>query len=820
VLLVSEPRPPAPVLFPAKAAIEEVEAARELAKYLGQISGQPFSASAATGPVPARAVLVGPIGMAPPKDLGPDGFVIRAQGERLVLCGGSPQGTLYAVFSLLEDQLGCRWWAWDAEHVPLRKSIEVRAQETRLKPVFGLHDLYNGEAQTDKNHFRDKRRSKATLRFEGGHSLCPALRPYAEKRPDFLPMDKDGKRAFNNLHMNYTAPGMFEALAEALSKKVELRQGQVENFVYFAGMGDWYGGMDLSPESRRVYDEEAWTDPDGVRKPGYIATLLRMFNRSAEILEQKHPGMTVGTFAYMSLEAPPARTVPRSNVVIWLPRLRHVGVRSLMESEELVRPGTKGVSNRSFRNNLDQWVKLAPGRLYIWEYGTNFDNFLKPYPCLRSIAENIKYYHKIGVAGIMVQGNYVSPGGDLAALKNYVWGRLLWDPALDTEALVREFCRGYYGPAAENILQYVALLEDSVRRPVPIAADEFDTTFRWMTPQVVQQARQLLDAALAKTGGSDADPYYRRVKEVEASLEAHLLWKWQEPVEYREVGESLVRADLGRPTIDRVRQMLKYSRAASPREWDRGRIYHTWIGTVHGGPMPILKSGPMTVKIAPLQGGRLRSVMHGDAVAIDDSQPIALLGNVGDKAPSETSAYYALTNRTGNHVEMESEIGIASWSNDTKQSGRYTVDLAQDGVLRWRIAVKRVAAQAKTAGMVFQSDYEVGGDPAAVTVEYETASGAWHKVEVSAERPKADVPLARRLRITRRDRNLAIDDRYQGAGTPTCTVEYDTKAKRLRTRVLLGAVEDVGEQFKDLGARELRIGRQGERAVGPAVPLE
>jgi hypothetical protein len=178
-----------------------------------------------------------------------------------------------------------------------------------------------------------------------------------------------------------------------------------------------------------------------------------MINETARILEAKHPGVQVGTFAYMSLEAPPALTKPRDNVVIQVPRLRHCTVRSVTESPK----------NAGFRRNLERWCELAPGRVYVWEYGANYESFLVPFPCLYAIADNIKEYHRLGVAGVSVQGNYVSTGGDLAAVKNYVWRKILWDPTLDPRALVREFCEGYYGPAAPAIVEYVEALEEGVR---------------------------------------------------------------------------------------------------------------------------------------------------------------------------------------------------------------------------------------------------------------------------------------------------------------------------------------------------------------------
>ena len=43
--------------------------------------------------------------------LKPDGIVIESRGENLLLAGDRPRGTLYAVYTFLEDAVGCRWWS-------------------------------------------------------------------------------------------------------------------------------------------------------------------------------------------------------------------------------------------------------------------------------------------------------------------------------------------------------------------------------------------------------------------------------------------------------------------------------------------------------------------------------------------------------------------------------------------------------------------------------------------------------------------------------------------------------------------------------------
>jgi len=345
LVLVEEGKDPCPILIPKDSNKRTQEAAQELARYLGQMSGAKFAVETAPDPLPDRAILVGRFEQPSHDEVGSDGFVIRTEGQHLRITGWSSPGTLYGVYGFLEDVLGCRWWTHTEEHVPQKATIKVGDLNITCKPPFTLHNVYNREAQSKQNNFVNKARTTGHEWFTGSHSLYPLLREYAKDHPEIYPMAKDGKRKANNLHFCYIAPGIPEALAEALGKQVEKRKGNVADMIYFAGMGDWYGGMCQCPECKKIYEEEVWTDPDGRKKPGYTASLLRMMNRTGEILNEKYPGIRLGTFAYMSLEAPPAKMAPAQNVTIRVPRLRHCTVHSAGACKK----------NASYLRNLERW---------------------------------------------------------------------------------------------------------------------------------------------------------------------------------------------------------------------------------------------------------------------------------------------------------------------------------------------------------------------------------------------------------------------------------------------------------------------------------
>ena len=120
----------------------EQHAAGEFAKYVGKITGaapriEPTGictlkdnrAQVAIGRSPASDRLVEKGLLQIPGDLGEDGFVIQSVEDGpvnyLVLVGGSPRGTLYAVYHYLEAFCRVGFFA-DGEHIPQLGEIPVR----------------------------------------------------------------------------------------------------------------------------------------------------------------------------------------------------------------------------------------------------------------------------------------------------------------------------------------------------------------------------------------------------------------------------------------------------------------------------------------------------------------------------------------------------------------------------------------------------------------------------------------------------------------------------------------------------------------------
>src|SRR5260221_700608 len=105
------------IISQPEAIAAETNAINELADTLKQITGAEFPILKASVRIPRNAIIVGPGPIAeklfpeiPFSQLGPEEIVIKTKGNRLLLAGGRPRGTLYAVSRFLQDQCGVRWW--------------------------------------------------------------------------------------------------------------------------------------------------------------------------------------------------------------------------------------------------------------------------------------------------------------------------------------------------------------------------------------------------------------------------------------------------------------------------------------------------------------------------------------------------------------------------------------------------------------------------------------------------------------------------------------------------------------------------------------
>lgn len=116
---------------------------------------------------------------------------------------------------------------------------------------------------------------------------------------------------------------------------------------------------------------------------------------------------------------------------------------------------TKGYQR--FTSTVEGWKKVCK-KLYVWDYARNYEDYLSPFPCLKSMQKRFQLYRDMGIQGIFINGS----GDEYSSfddVQTEVLGRLMSDPDLDVEELVADFFQQNYPATAPPLTSYYLGLE-------------------------------------------------------------------------------------------------------------------------------------------------------------------------------------------------------------------------------------------------------------------------------------------------------------------------------------------------------------------------
>ncbi|HQT91391.1 MAG TPA: DUF4838 domain-containing protein, partial [Candidatus Kryptobacter bacterium] len=136
------------IIIPAGADSVELHAASELQSYFSQISGAVLPIGREPASI-AHEILIGRteqtrqiLSQSTLDSLDPDGYLLRTDGDKLIICGGTRKGTLYGVYSLLEDYLGCRKYSATVTVVPRSPNIVLPRLYVLYNPFFRWREVH------------------------------------------------------------------------------------------------------------------------------------------------------------------------------------------------------------------------------------------------------------------------------------------------------------------------------------------------------------------------------------------------------------------------------------------------------------------------------------------------------------------------------------------------------------------------------------------------------------------------------------------------------------------------------------------------------
>ncbi|MBR4748820.1 MAG: DUF4838 domain-containing protein [Abditibacteriota bacterium] len=490
----------------------ERNAAAELADYIEKISGaRPETVSALSAD--KTNICVGQTevtrSLLPGFDwdrLKNDGIVIKAAPGALVLAGDRPRGTLYAVYEFLERYRGVRFLTIDAEIVPKAADISVpdSAEYIHTPPLFSREVYY------EPNHKDFKLAVKLRLNghynsaipeewggrceligfahtFEG--MLLPAGR-YFEEHPEWYAL-RDGKRVPTQPCLSN--PEVLDKLAENVLLELDKRQDPMMISVT-------QNDNDAPCQCEKC---QAMVREFGAES----GMLINALNYISDVVKDKYPDVLLETFAYQYTVPAPTNITPRDNVIVRICDIENnfgepIRERSknrpykVMENCRIFGYADQQTVNGDYYKNLEAWSKLAKN-LFIWNYTVNFNNSYIIHPNFHCLKPDVETFVQHRASAIFEQGDTFNRSVAFNVVKQYLMARLLWDPSVDDDAVIREFMQNYYGPAWKELYDLICYCEKIIRDK-HIFLSTYMNDVSWMSAEEMTECFRLFTMALSK----------------------------------------------------------------------------------------------------------------------------------------------------------------------------------------------------------------------------------------------------------------------------------------------------------------------------------
>lgn len=496
-----------------------------------------------------------------------EAFLIKSIDDNLLILGKSDRGTMYGIYYFLNKYINFRCLSNDTEIFSELDKIEVIEDEIK-DFAFEHRDVYWNFAfdgnYASKNMLNSNladlsvRKGGRRKWYNFHHSFADLLSPEEnfDTHPEYFSL-VDGKRKKEHTELCLSNEEVYNLVLTKLKSWIK---DNPDCTVFSVAQDEWMGHfekMACECENCKKID-----DLHGSQS----ASIIKFVNRLEHDIKDEYPNVLLHTFAYQYSRKPPRDLIPNENVIVRLTNIECSWSKSIEEGA-LENPNGR---NAKFLEDLTGWSKIAK-RLYIWDYAVNYRNYLLPFPCLRSMYKNIMLYKKIGVKGVLMEGNFSFGGkGYLDELKAYLSSRLLTFDERSLEEIVDEFCKGYYGKASEKVKEYIYLFEDNIKGDMWLYDDADHEMF---TDELVEKAEEIIKDAL-----SLVDENGKEYKHVEELFLTYLyMYIVRLPLEnknrdnlidvfFTKVNEHGVTELFERTSLDFSKDVMKKSRYAKDRD--------------------------------------------------------------------------------------------------------------------------------------------------------------------------------------------------------------------------------------------------------------
>lgn len=348
--------------------------------------------------------------------------------------GGSAKSTLYAVYAFLEKEMGCRFYSPTVEKIPGLESISIpKDLNYRYTPEITTRTVHS-RLFYENPDFADKLRVTheafptyvPVAKVHTFHRFMPAVKFYST-HPEYYAL-RDGKRLTTQLCL--TNEAVFEIVRDSVAIQLT-RYPEAEVISVSQDDNTQYCQCD---QCEAIHDHEG--TPAG--------SMITFVNRLADEFPEKQ----ISTLAYQYTRKAPKHLKPKKNVLITLCSI------------ECDRSAPIEEKCTDFSDDLKEWSAISDN-IRIWDYTTQFTNFLAPFPNIHTLKPNIELFRDNHAKWVFEQ--HSNNPSELFELRSYLTAQLLWQPDADAEAIMNDFLKGYYEAAAPFIEAYITKVHEAMQ---------------------------------------------------------------------------------------------------------------------------------------------------------------------------------------------------------------------------------------------------------------------------------------------------------------------------------------------------------------------
>lgn len=494
---VAQPPPAIVVARSMQAGPWEEAAAKDLAHYLGKITGsevalvhgKPQATAGLTFLVGSLAVELNPqlgerLRKAQKKEpvFRSDAIVMTNEAGRIYLAGSNDDSHYFAVSAFLHRQ-GCRWYLPTAigECLPKSETLSTEGLDVVYAPPFEVRTYWISWVgdTTDYETFAHRNFYNLDRQAVGSHELGELLPASVAGQPLLL----------NSLE---TVKAVVARLAERQAKNEALSLG-------------------ISDSTQALKSEIDQRLSGGFQDKFFYATaaadtFLPFYNQVCEELWKLNPQSRskVGFLAYTNLTLPPQR-----KIVAAKPLVAFLAPIDIDPNHALTDP--RSPERLDFLGALRRWTEVMQGRVLIYDYDQGMMVWRDlPNPSHQVFRKDVKTYRDLGILGFATE----SRNAIATTFTNlHFRGQLMWNPELDVDSELALFYRNFYGPAAEPMQRYWGAIYDSFENSLMIDHEYY------IIPALYPQ--RLVDglAAELEQASADDEPYRSRLQMTRTAFE-------------------------------------------------------------------------------------------------------------------------------------------------------------------------------------------------------------------------------------------------------------------------------------------------------------